>query len=704
MNQKQLKQLEANLWDSADNLRANSKLTAAEYKDPVLGLILLRYAQNRYEQAKPIVENNIPQSPRGGKRVATKADFKAVGAMMLPEQSQYDHLANLPEGENINDAVNTAMKLIEEDYPELAGILPRNYHDLSEDLLSDLVRVFNKDSVKNLKGDVFGRIYEYFLMKFSMTGAGAQEGGEFFTPPSLVQLIVNLIQPDHGVIHDPACGSGGMFVQTGHFIEDQGKADSVNEAITCYGTELKSNNAKLAKMNLAIHGIEGTVIESNSFYTNPHELVGKCDFVMANPPFNVNKVDKKSDYVKTDNRLFDEVGLPKADNGNYLWIQYFYHYLNDQGRAGFVMASSATDAGNSEKAIRQRLIETGGVDCIVAVGNNFFYTRSLPCHVWFLDKGKNEQNKDKILMIDARNTSRKVNTTLNDFSAGQLGNFSAIMQAYRGDKSAIANARKALQKQTIEQAQELIAGVIDLRQKSQDLIKKHSSIQPDLKGVEADSAEGKKLIAAYTPATLDFKAIDEELVQTDDLKEPTNHANCEALVSLFEQPIPQLNLLIEKHQATITADKKALIAADKKAKTEKIPKKNEAAKRKQLTANSNLLRELSAAFNEYQQQFTQSSVGEPLLDYKQSLNDWRSLQSHFPDDLYQDIEGLCKVVDLEEVKENDYSLTPGRYVGYSIQIDMDFDYQGRMAEIHQELAGLNDEANGLMEQVLGSAL
>jgi len=387
-----------------------------------------------------------------------------------------------------------------------------------------------------------------------------------------------------------------------------------------------------------------------------------------------------------------------------LWIQYFYHYLNDQGRAGFVMASSATDAGNSEKAIRQRLIETGGVDCIVAVGNNFFYTRSLPCHVWFLDKGKNEQNKDKILMIDARNTSRKVNTTLNDFSAGQLGNFSAIMQAYRGDKSAIANARKALQKQTIEQAQELIAGVIDLRQKSQDLIKKHSSIQPDLKGVEADSAEGKKLIAAYTPATLDFKAIDEELVQTDDLKEPTNHANCEALVSLFEQPIPQLNLLIEKHQATITADKKALIAADKKAKTEKIPKKNEAAKRKQLTANSNLLRELSAAFNEYQQQFTQSSVGEPLLDYKQSLNDWRSLQSHFPDDLYQDIEGLCKVVDLEEVKENDYSLTPGRYVGYSIQIDMDFDYQGRMAEIHQELAGLNDEANGLMEQVLGSAL
>lgn len=674
MNQKQLKQLEANLWDSADNLRANSKLTAAEYKDPVLGLILLRYAQNRYDQAKPQVDNNIPQSPRGGKRAATKADFKAVGAMKLPEHSQYDYLANLAEGENINDALNTAMKLIEEEYPELAGILPRNYQDLSEDLLGDLVRVFNKDSVKNLKGDVFGRIYEYFLMKFSMTGAGAQEGGEFFTPPSLVQLIVNLIQPDHGVIHDPACGSGGMFVQTGHFIEDQGKAESINEAITCYGTELKSNNAKLAKMNLAIHGIEGTIIESNSFYTNPHELIGQCDFVMANPPFNVNKVDKKSDYVKTDKRLFEDVGIPKADNGNYLWIQYFYHYLNEQGRAGFVMASSATDAGNTEKAIRQRLIETGGVDCIVAVGNNFFYTRSLPCHVWFLDKGKRAENKDKILMIDARKTLRKVNTTLNDFSVGQLRNFSAIMAAYRGNNSAIATARTEHQKQSIEQAQELIAGVIALRQQSQQLIKDHTEV------------------------TLDFKTVADELAQSLVLAEQAEYACCEELVSFVEQPTPQLSALLEQYQTALATDKKAML------ETEKKTKKKDTKQRKQLSANSKLLRELSSVFNQYQQQYTQSSVGEPLQDYKQSLIDWHSLQEHFPDDQYQDIEGLCKVVDLVEVEENDYSLTPGRYVGYSIQIDENFDYQGRIAGIHQQLAGLNNEANELMVQVQGVGL
>ncbi|MDD2740615.1 MAG: class I SAM-dependent DNA methyltransferase, partial [Methylomonas lenta] len=308
MNQQQIKQLETELWASADNLRANSKLTAAEYKDPVLGLILLRYAQNRYEQAKIAIEACLPETPRG-KVKPTKEHFLAAGAMLVPEQSQYDYLANLPEGVGICEALNTAMRLIEEEYTDLAGILPKNYQELDPDLLRELIRVFNKDAVKNLTGDVFGRIYEYFLMKFSMSGAGAQEGGEFFTPPSLVQLIVNMIQPDHGIVHDNACGSGGMFVQTGHFIEERG-GKNVNETIKCYGTELKSNNAKLAKMNLAIHGIEGKIIESNSFYSDPHDLIGKCDFVMANPPFNVNKVDKDKDYVKNDPRLFKEVGIP----------------------------------------------------------------------------------------------------------------------------------------------------------------------------------------------------------------------------------------------------------------------------------------------------------------------------------------------------------------------------------------------------------
>ncbi len=521
MNNEQFKQLETELWGAADDLRANSKLTAAEYKDPVLGLILLRYAQNRYDEAKIAIEASMPNGPRG-KRAATQADFLAAGAMMLPEKSQYGYLANLPEAEDINEAVNEAMRLIEASYPDLAGILPKNYQELDAVLLRELIRVFNKDSVRKLKGDVFGRIYEFFLMKFSMSGAGAQEGGEFFTPPSLVQLIVNFIEPDHGIVHDPACGSGGMFVQTGHFVKDHSHR-AVNEAIKVYGTELKSNNTRLAKMNLAIHGIEGKIIESNSFYSDPHDLAGKCDFVMANPPFNVNKVDKNKDFVKTDKRLFSDVGLPKADNGNYLWIQYFYHYLNEKGRAGFVMASSATDAGASEKLIRQRLIETGAVDCIVAVGNNFFYTRSLPCHLWFLDRGKRPENKHKILMIDARNTFHQINTTLRDFSADQMEGLTAIVKAYRGE----------------------------------DVSK---------------------------------------------------------------------------------------------------------------TFASNL---------------------------------W--LKDHFPSGSYADVEGLCKIVDLAEVEENEWSLTPGRYVGYSIELDEGFDYAVRLREIHSELENLNSEAISLMQRILKGA-
>ncbi|MGZ8136626.1 MAG: type I restriction-modification system subunit M [Methylococcaceae bacterium] len=665
MNQQQIKQLETELWASADNLRANSKLTAAEYKDPVLGLILLRYAQNRYEQAKLAIEAAMPETPRG-KLKPTKEHFLAAGAMLVPEQSQYDYLANLPESVGICEALNTAMRLIEEEYTDLAGILPKNYQEMDEGLLRELVRVFNKDAVKNLTGDVFGRIYEYFLMKFSMSGAGAQEGGEFFTPPSLVQLIVNLIQPDHGIIHDPACGSGGMFVQTGHFIEEHSQSRiSVNEAIKCYGTELKSNNAKLAKMNLAIHGIEGKVIESNSFYTDPHNLIGQCDFVMANPPFNVNKVDKDKDYVKTDPRLFKEVGIPKADNGNYLWIQYFYHYLNATGRAGFVMASSATDAGNTEKAIRQKLIATGAVDCIVSVGNNFFYTRSLPCHVWFLDRGKREQNRDKILMIDARNTFRKVTTTINDYSPGQLLTFTAIMNAYRGDSQAINTAGKQLQAQAIEQAINLAEAVNALRQQCADSIANNTA--------------------------LDFSAAQAELAQRLSIADDSDYTTCHALLGSFENPVSTLAGLLEAYKIQLEIAKKNL---DKKDSAEK----------KRLDEQGKLLRELNGAISAYQSQYGKSQVGEPLQDYKQTLKDWHQLLENFPDGQYVDVEGLCKIVDLSEVEENDYSLTPGRYVGYSIQVDEEFDYQKRMNEIRGELAELNQGANGLMDLIQGIAI
>jgi type I restriction enzyme M protein len=691
MNQQEIKQLETELWDSANSLRANSKLTAAEYKDPVLGLILLRYAQNRYDQAKGQIEANIPDGPRG-KRAPTKEDFLAAGAMMLPEKSQFDYLANLPESESLDEGINNAMKLIEEAYPDLLGVLPKNYQEFDEDLLRELIRVFNKDSVKKIKGDVFGRIYEFFLMKFSMDGAGAQEGGEFFTPPSLVQLIVNMIKPDHGIIHDPACGSGGMFVQTSHFIEEQelekGQGASVNSKITCYGSELKSNNHRLAKMNLAIHGIEGKIAETNSFYSDPHALVAQCDFVMANPPFNVKKVDKKKDYVKNDVRLFNDVGIPKADNGNYLWIQYFYHYLNDQGRAGFVMASSATDAGGTEKAIRQKLVETGAVDCIVSVGNNFFYTRSLPCHVWFLDKGKRKENKDKILMIDARNTFRVVTNTINDYSPGQLTNFNSIMESYRGDETAIASAQTIHNQEAISLGKDIATEINQLREACKTILAAPS----------ADDFKGDK-------PNLDFNSISGELDEQLSVANDSNFDTCQTWSESFSQPVEKLFSLIEQYQAhseKALADCKAQAKAIKESssitpedKTTKAQaSKKNAQLKKLLDANSRLLKSLNAALNDHKALLIQE-----LADYKQRIKDWLSLRENFPNDQYQDVEGLCKIVNRDEVEENDFSLTPGRYVGYSIQIDEDFDYQKRMSEIKSKLNMLNEKANDLMNQI-----
>jgi len=652
-----IKALEKELWDAADELRGNSKLTAAEYKDPLLGLVLLRFAQNRYEDAKEQLAKDLPINPRTGQQLeATKDDFTAAGAIMLPQQAKYDFLVALPEGDDIADAINHAMKLIEQEYPELEGILPKGYQEFDDRLLRDLVRVFNKDAVRQAKGDVFGRIYEFFLMKFSMQGAGAQEGGEFFTPPALVNLIVNFIQPNHGIIHDPACGSGGMFVQTAHFIHDHSPKQSINEAITVYGTELKSNNAKLAKMNLAIHGIEGKIIESNSFYTNPHLLTGKCDFVMANPPFNVDKVDAKNKFLTEDERL--PFGVPLTGkgtigNGNYLFAQYFYSYLNEQGRAGFVMASSATDAGNAEKLIRQKLIETGHVECIVSVGNNFFYTRSLPCHLWFFNKGKQAENKDKILMIDARQVFRVVSTTINDFSDGQLINLSCMMQFFRGNEDALAEAveaHKAVLHKQYEQLQKCC----------QDYVKELSAL------------------AAEYPK--------EAWAQLEDIHSSTldTPSDADAIYAFYENPQPTLSLHIKGLEESM-----AKLNTQIAEKT--IEKKTASTKLKALK------KELSRCKNVLKGYQTSSAT--TLKDNKQAIADWRQLLAYFPEGTYTDIEGLCKVVSLEEVKEQDYSLTPGRYVGVKIDIDMDFDYKGRMAEIHDELATLNEEANTLMNNI-----
>ena len=428
-----IRKLEAELWEAADLLRADSKVTSQEYCMPVLGLIFLRYAYSRFKFVEGEILKNRPM--RNGRVLPVSADdFKAKSAIFLPEEARYDYLLNLPDNTDMGQAINRAMELIEEQSVQLKGILPKSYTILQNDLLRDLLRIFNNSAFNEIKDDVIGRIYEYFLNKFAP--AVASDDGMFFTPKSLVRMIVNVIEPKRGTVLDPACGSGGMFVASADFTEQYGA--NANTAMTFFGQEKVDYNAKLCIMNMAVHGLNAKIVsgdEANSFYHDAHNLEGSCDYVMANPPFNVDKV--KSETAQNAGRL--PFGLPGVNknkeigNANYLWISYFHAYLNETGRAGFVMASSATDSQGKDKDIREKLVATGDVDVMISVGNNFFYTKSLPCTLWFFDKAKKSENKDKVLFIDARNYYTAVDRTLNEWSEWQMKNLNAIVWLYRGE-------------------------------------------------------------------------------------------------------------------------------------------------------------------------------------------------------------------------------------------------------------------------------
>ena len=443
-----IKKLEAELWESADLLRQGSELTSSQYCMPVLALLFLRYAFSRFKMVEAEILQSRPS--RGGRVMPVEpSDFAAKSALFLPQEAQYDYLVNLPaniadaglktkDGKDINslgEAVNYAMQLVEEQSEQLTGVLPKSYTKFADDLLADLLRIFNNQTIDEVGGDVIGRIYEYFLSKFAKPVAS--DDGVFFTPKSLVKMLVNVLEPTSGIMLDPACGSGGMFVQTGDFVNQAGL--KANTQMTFYGQEKVEYNAQLCLMNMAVHGLNGKIVsgdEANSFYHDAYNLEGKCDYVMANPPFNVDKVKSESAWAA--GRL--PFGLPgvnakskEVGNANYLWISYFHAYLNDHGRAGFVMASSATDSANKDRDIREKLVRTGDVDVMVSVGNNFFYTLSLPCSLWFFDKAKRAENRDKVLFIDARNYYTVVDRTLNEWTEWQLRNLQAIVHLYRGE-------------------------------------------------------------------------------------------------------------------------------------------------------------------------------------------------------------------------------------------------------------------------------
>lgn len=693
MQGKQLRQLEAELWRAADQLRANSKLTASEYSMPVLGLIFLRHAYNRFQKVKVEVEKTLPSHPQRGKRPLTKKDFEEQNSMFLPEQSQFEYLVSLPESAAIGEAIDNAMKLIEDEYDSLKGVLPKNFSIFSQDLLRELLRIFNKEVLQKAEGDLFGKIYEYFLNKFAMTGA--QEGGEFFTPMSLVQTIVNVIEPDHGIVFDPACGSAGMFVQTGYFIESEGLKPA--EKVTFYGQEKAELNTKLAKMNLAVHGLEGKILEGNTFYEDKHDLVGGADFVMANPPFNVDGVDKAKDAVKRDPRLVldGNVNLPKNDNANYLWIQYFYNYLKPTGRAGFVMASSASDAGHSEKDIRQKLVQTGAVDVMMAIGNNFFYTRSLPCTLWFFDRAKETiapssseivgvRSSNTVLMLDARKIYRKVTSKVNDFSPEQLQNLICIVNLYRGNTQKFESTVQRYLQTSADVAKETAEATAQLQTQLRKILKTVSDFATNY---AKENKEAKALVNAF---------------------------NIEETTSIYEQQHDLINFINTQHDILSPLQfgegagvrSKALRKPQDKLIKQLLDAISTATKEYQLSKNKEWkelgIKEQLDQLKVLQQQLSGNPDDEEpglLHDTEYYYKQAHWLTSRFPNGVYTDVEGLCNVVTQQEIEAKDWSLSPGRYVGVDTTTDDDVDYEERLNEIHIELEGLNEEAIALAKTI-----
>ena len=687
-----IEKFEADLWRVADNLRANSNLASNEYFMPILGLIFLRHATNRYYQSLSEIEGD-KAAGKMPDRPLVEADFTSRRALMLPEAARYDQLLEKPKDGNLGAAVTAAMEAVEDHFPPLKGQLPKDYQRLEGDVLEEMMRTFDSEALRTASGDVFGRIYEYFLAEFSKQGA--HDNGEFFTPPSIVQTIVNVIEPDHGVVLDPAAGSGGMFVQSSHFIEDEG-ADPMKR-VTFYGHEKNETTANLAQVNLAVHGLQGSIWAGNeaiTYYKDPHELAGKCDFVMANPPFNVDEVD--AEKVKGDKRL--PFGLPgvnkskKVSNANYLWLQYFYSYLNENGRAGVVMSSQASSAGRDEAKVRQKLVETGAVDVMIDIRSNFFYTRTVPCQLWFFDRAKerDEARRDHTLMLDARNINRKVTRSIFDFSPEQQKNIAAVVWLYRGQS---------------ERFLSLVEGYL-----SQALVEGQATAEP-LSALEGALRKLTDLGGPFATEARDPGPMSdtwEELTST----QAALSADIEAFAAEVAARVAEWN----KTENGATRDNTTLHAAreglhDIAERCRDLTKRIDLSAKLAGRAVDIAVRELEARESDLWANTDINRARRALEDARaasvQALRwaryfvrqaDW--LQERFPKAKLCDVEGLVKLVTRTEIEANAWSLTPGRYVGVAPEEeDEDFDFEEALRSIHIDLQGLNEEAAELAARI-----
>jgi type I restriction enzyme M protein len=678
-------QIEKRLWSAADNLRANSNFASNEYFMPVMGLIFLRHADSRYLKVKAEIEANLPT--RGGKkRPLTKEDFSQRGAIFLRPEAQFDYFVGLTDADDRAQKILEAMDGIEEDYETLQGTLPKSeYQQLDNDVLGSLIRTFNDPALKKANGDVFGRIYEYFLTQFA--DQKAHDGGEFFTPVSLVQTIVNVIEPDHGTVLDPACGSGGMFVQSAHFIERM-HADPTERA-TFFGMEKNPTTIRLAKMNLAVHGLEGVIQKAISYYEDPHELVGKCDFVMANPPFNVDEVD--AEKVKNDPRL--PYGLPgvnktkKVSNGNYLWISYFDSYLNRNGRAGFVMSSQASSAGGEEAKVRKQLIEAGHADIMMAIRSGFFYTRSVPCELWFLNKAKPAEHRGKVLMIDARNVYRKVTRRIYDFSPEQQKNLAAIVWLYRGQQDRFLALVADHLAWAIEEGQRA-AGQMPIPEKDAG---EFSAIEPLVKalGEAIERYAGGDLLNNVSEAFEELRTAEAMFGDDVDAFQYSTARLADAWNGTARD-LAGLTTFARQAEAIADASRDLIKQADHLYKLlARVAQSGKAGGKP--NGRGNPLRELDVL---------RKAVVEQLKLPRYFWKHAHWLLERFPDAKLRDVAGLVKLVDEQELEANDWSLTPGRYVGVAPEEDdEDFDFEETLREVHLELAGLNEEALELSTKI-----
>ena len=686
--------IERRLWSAADTLRANSKYASNEYFLPVMGLVFLRHAYSRYLAVRDEIEAGLPT--RGGrKRAVTRADFARKNALFLRPEARFDHLVALPDGADRAAAISAAMDSIEADYDSLRGVLPKSeYQALDNEVLGDLLRKLNPDELKQVSGDVFGRIYEYFLTKFA--DQKAHDDGEFFTPVSLVSLIARVLDPERGTVLDPACGSGGMFVQSARTVEEHGASPA--ERLTFRGVEKNDTTIRLARMNLAVHGLEGDIRQAITYYEDPHELLGRADYVMANPPFNVDEID--ADKVRTDPRL--PFGLPgvnkkqKVSNGNYVWISYFYSYLNETGRAGFVMSSQASSAGGGEAAVRRRLVETGDVDVMIAIRSNFFYTRTVPCELWFLNRAKPEAHRGKVLMIDARNVYRKVTRKIYDFSPEQQQNLLAIVRLYRGETArfreiAFDHLWNVAQEggwcfewesddgETGRPLQEFVDAVAALREELSPFLKALSKTGAHAADVADLRREEKRFGREVERFRVD---IDKAAGQWE--RTPDTNAGLNKLVDRFA-PLAESSRDLAGH-----ADQLYKVAA---CLIETCEQRCDA--KSSNAWNTRAVTRARKAADEVRREAV-----EQLWKVRYYWRQAHWLTERFSDGELCDVEGLVKLVDRAEIEANAWSLTPGRYVGVAPEEeDEDFDFATAMREIHAELADLNAEAAGLATKI-----